>query len=97
MAAENTQKTRADPASEERLSLEGRRVLQVTGIREVLRFDETAVVLQTGDRLLVIRGRGLALRQLTPDEGRVELRGQIEALGYEQGMERGGLLRRLFG
>ena len=65
--------------------LEGRRLLRVTGVREVLRFDETAVVLRTADRLLVVRGEALALRSLTPEEGRVEVRGRIEALGYQQG------------
>lgn len=97
MGGESRQTARPDPAAEERLSLEGRRILRVTGIREVLRFDESAVVLRTGDRLLVVRGEGLALRQLAPEEGRVEIRGRIEALGYEQGGARVGLLRRLFG
>ena len=83
--------------AEERLVLEGRRVLRVTGVREVLRFDETAVVLRTGDRVLVVRGEGLALRSLTPEEGRVEVRGRVDALSYEAGGAEKGLLRRLFG
>ena len=98
MAAENGRTERQDPAAEERLSLEGRRVLRVTGIREVLRFDESAVVLRTADRLLLVRGEGLALRQMAPDEGRVEIRGRVEGLSFEQGGgSSGGLLRRLFG
>ena len=97
MGAENRQAARTDPAAEERLTLEGRRLLRVTGIKEVLRFDESTVVLRTGDRLLVVRGKGLALRQLAPEDGRVELRGKVEALGYEQGGGKTGLLHRLFG
>lgn len=85
------------PAAGERLVLEGRQVLRISGIREVLRFDENAVVLQTADRLLLIRGEALALRSLTPEEGHVELRGRIEALSYEQGGQEKGLLRRLLG
>ena len=97
MAEENGRKNRAEPEREERLSLEGRRLLRVTGVKEVLRFDESVVVLQTCDRLLVVRGQGLSLRQLAPEDGRVELRGRVEALSYEQELQRGGLLRRLFG
>ena len=97
MGAENRQAARTDPAAEERLTLEGRRLLRVTGIKEVLRFDESTVVLRTGDRLLVVRGQSLTLRQLTPEEGRVEIRGLVEALSYEQGGRQGGLLHRLFG
>lgn len=93
MAAESKQ----EAILNEKLTLEGRRVLKVTGVKEVLRFDENLVVLQTGDRLLAVRGEALALRQLTPEEGRVELRGRVEALSYESGGRRGGLLRRLFG
>ena len=84
-------------AAEERLVLEGRRVLRATGIREILRFDETAVVLRAGDRALIVRGEGLALRSLTPEEGRVEIRGRVDGLSYEQGGPEKGLLRRLFG
>ena len=93
MTAENKQ----EAVLRERLSLEGRRVLKATGIKEVLRFDESAVVLRTADRLLVVRGDGLSLRQLAPEEGRVEVRGGIQAVSFEQGGQRQGLLRRLFG
>lgn len=97
MGTQNRQAGRPEPALEERLSLEGRRVLRVTGVREILRFDESMVVLQTADRLLVVHGQGLALRQLAPEEGRVEVRGKVEGLRYEAGGPKGGLLRRLFG
>jgi len=96
MAGEK-QNERREQIPEERLSLEGRRLLRVTGIKEVLRFEDSAVVLRTGDRLLLVRGEGLSLRRLAPDEGCVELRGRIEALSYEQGGDRRGLLKRLLG
>ena len=93
MAAE----IRQEAFSDERVTLEGRRVLRVTGVKEILRFDEELVVLQTADRLLVIRGEELALRSLTPEDGRVEVRGRVNGLSYEQGGQEKGLLRRLFG
>ena len=94
---EKERTTRQETGPEERLVLEGRRVLRVTGIREILRFDETAVVLRTGDRALIVRGEGLTLRSLTPEDGKVEVRGKVEALSYDQAGPEKGLLRRLFG
>ena len=89
--------TKQDAGSEEHLALDGRQALRVTGVKEVLRFDPDTVVLRTGDSLLVVRGGGLALRRLSPDEGKVEVRGRVDALSYEQDAVRGGFLRRLFG
>ena len=95
--AENVKSVKQETAAEEHLALDGREALRVTGVREVLRFDPDLVVLRTGDRLLVVRGGGLALRRLSPDEGRVEVRGRVDSLSYERDAARGGLLRRLFG
>lgn len=93
MAAESRQELLSD----ERVILEGRRFLRATGVKEILRFDETLVVLRTVDCLLVVRGEGLVLRSLAPEDGRVEVRGQVDGLSYERGGQEKGLLRRLFG
>ena len=79
-----------------RLVLEEGKRLTATGITEVLRVDPESVVLRAGSRILVVRGEGLALKQLTPSDGVVEIRGQTDSLSYEQA-GRSGLLRRLFG
>ena len=97
MAIEKGNASKQDPVSDEHLALDGREALRVTGVKEVLRFDPDLVVLRTGDRLLVVRGGGLALRRLSPDEGRVEVRGRVDSLSYERDAVRGGLLRRFFG
>ena len=97
METGNSRTAKPENAADERLALDGREALRVTGVREVLRFDPDLVVLRTGDRLLVVRGGGLALRRLSPDEGRVEVRGRVDSLSYERDAARGGLLRRLFG
>ena len=88
---------RPEAFSDERVSLEGRRMLRATGVKEILRFEEALVVLQTAEGLLVVRGEGLALRSLAPEDGRVEVRGKVESLSYAQGGQEKGLLRRLFG
>lgn len=87
----------AAPALPRRLTLEERERLTVTGVGEVVHFDETAVAMRQGEDLLVVRGEGLALRKLEPGEGKVEVRGRLVSLAYEQAQGKGGFLRRLIG
>ena len=87
----------AAPALPRRLTREERERLTVTGVGEVVHFDETAVAMRQGEDLLVVRGEGLALRKLEPGEGKVEVRGRLISLAYEQAQGKGGFLRRLIG
>lgn len=97
MGSERKPEPRPDPAAGHRLELEGRRALTVTGVKEVLRFDESIVVLRAAEQLLVVRGEGLRLLQLAPQAGRVEIQGRVDLLGYEGDRQAKGPLRKLFG
>lgn len=78
-----------------RLTLNERRQLALTGVSEVVSFDENAVVLRTGLGTLVIQGRDLQLKTLSLDGGQVAVDGQISALHYEEPRPGGGWLSRL--
>ena len=78
------------------LKLEGREKLTLTGITEVLSFDDTAVIMHTPLGRLTVLGQQLQLRALPPEGGSVTVRGQIDALSYEQPRSTGGWLGRLF-
>ena len=78
------------------LSLQGRRRLTMTGVTEVVSFDESAVVLQTSLGCLTVQGQELQLKQLSVDGGQVAVEGSIGALVYEEPRQ-GGWLRRLLG
>ncbi len=80
-----------------KLSLEERKKLTVTGVTEVVSFDEETVVLRTALGTLVVQGQGLQLKQLTLEGGNVAVEGQISSLIYEQTRQAGNLLSRLFG
>ncbi len=80
-----------------KLSLEERKKLTVTGVTEVVSFDEETVVLLTALGTLVVQGQGLQLKQLTLEGGNVAVEGQISSLVYEQTRQTGNLLSRLFG
>ena len=48
-----------------KLQLNERKKLTMTGVTEVVSFDETAVVLQTSLGLLIVQGQQLQLKNLT--------------------------------
>lgn len=79
-----------------KLTLSERKVLTMTGVTEVVSFDENAVVLKTSLGDLVIHGQNLQLKNLSLEGGQVAVEGSICAFLYEQSRKSGGL-RRLLG
>lgn len=79
------------------LSLIERKKLSMTGVTEVISFDDTFVVLKTALGTLTVQGQDLKLKQLTLDGGNVAVDGEISALSYEQARNKGGWAGRLFG
>ena len=79
-----------------RLALSERKKLTVTGVAEVISFEDTSVVLQTGMGTLTVQGSELQLKTLSLEGGQVEGEGNIAALIYEEPRQ-GGWLSRLFG
>lgn len=80
-----------------RLSLSERKKLTVTGVKEVISFEETTVILQTCMGLLTVQGSQLQLKTLSLEGGQVEVEGTITALHYEEPKQSGGWLSRLLG
>ena len=82
---------------EHTMTLERRKNLTMTGVSEVVSFDDTAVVLRTALGMLTVQGSQLRLKTLSTEGGRVAVTGEISALTYEEPREPGGWLRRMFG
>ena len=80
-----------------KLTLNERRQLSMTGVTEVVSFDENAVVLHTELGLLTIHGKDLQLKTLSLDGGQVAVDGTVTALIYEEPKASGGFFRRLLG
>ena len=78
------------------LTLDGRKSLTMTGVTEVVSFDDAAVVLRTALGMLTVQGAGLRLKTLSTDGGQMAVTGEIGLLSYEEPRS-GGWLRRLFG
>lgn len=80
----------------QQLSLTDRKKLSVTAVTEVKSFDENLVVLLTDLGELSIHGHGLQLKDLSVQEGRAAVEGDISALIYQEPRSR-GLLGRFLG
>lgn len=88
---------RSGLGSPHNVTLEDRRHLTISGVEDVERFDETAVVLSTAQGVLTVQGSGLHIEQLSLNGGDLKVEGLIESLSYEDRMEQaGGLFARLF-
>ncbi len=79
------------------LTLNQRSKLTMTGVTEVVSFDEMAVVLRTSLGTLVVQGRDLQLKALSPDGGGVAIEGTVSAMIYEEPRKPGSWFHRLFG
>lgn len=80
-----------------KLQLDERKKLTMTGVTEVVSFEETAVVLQTDLGTLLVQGEQLQLKNLSLEGGQVAVDGHISALVYEEPRPKGGWRQRLFG
>ena len=80
----------------QKLILQQRESLTMTGVTEVVSFDDTAIVLKTNLGDLMIQGEGLRLKTLSLEGGQIAVSGKISALVYSEPRPT-GLLRRLLG
>ena len=78
--------------------LEERGKLTVTGVDEVLRFDESEVEMRTARGDLLVRGSELHVGRLAIETGELGIDGAVSELVYEDEPARGeGFWARLFG
>lgn len=80
-----------------KLTLSQRSSLTMTGVTEVVSFDDGAVILRTDLGTLVVQGRDLQLKTLSVDGGQVAVEGTVSSLTYEEPRQKGGWMHRLLG
>ena len=64
--------------------LENRERLTLSGVRDVLSFDDQIVIVETELGLLTIKGQNLKITKLSIDTGDVVVEGDILNLGYSE-------------
>ncbi len=84
-----------------KLSLTGRKTLNLTGVKEVISFDAKEVILDTVQGMLLLRGDEMNVTRLLVEKGEVDLEGRIDSLIYTErgkGTKRSeSFAKRLFG
>lgn len=78
------------------LNLKNRRNMEMSGVKEVISFNEDKVILQTTEGVLNIKGKELNIQQLNLDEGEIEIEGLVFSLEYSDKTNSKGLINRLF-
>ncbi len=92
---EKEQTARRAPAEKNHtLILENRQRAALTGISEVLAFDENQVVLLTEGGEIALTGEGLHVTRLMLEEGQLTVDGKLDGIIYTQRRRRRGLFRR---
>lgn len=79
--------------------LENREKLNISGVLDVLSFDDQIVILETELGLLTVKGENLRINKLSLDTSEVTIDGEIYQLAYSEknSVEKGGgLLNKIF-
>ena len=83
-----------------KVALSNRRTCNLTGVNDVLSFDENEIILETEQGMLMIKGAELHVNRLTLDKGEVDIDGRIDSFTYSEQAGANGkgesLLARLF-
>ena len=83
-----------------KISLNNRLSGSMTGVREVISFDGSEIILDTEQGILIVKGEDLHVTRLTLDKGEVEVSGRIDGILYAENedkkRERGSFLAKLF-
>ena len=64
------------------LILENRNKLSISGVKDVLSFDEQVVIMETELGLLTVKGENLKINKLSIDTSEVIVEGEINNLAY---------------
>ncbi len=76
--------------------LEDRKKLMLTGIKNVLTFDEETIILDSSYGKLAIKGTGLHILNFNTETGDLSAEGRINALIYTTEEKNGGFFSKLF-
>ena len=79
--------------------LENRNKLNISGVQDVLSFDDQVVIIETDLGLLTVKGENLKINKLSIDTEEVVIEGEINNLGYSDHTKKdqeGGLFSKIF-
>lgn len=81
------------------LVLENRKKLSISGVEDVLSFDDQIVILETSLGMLTIKGEDLRINKLSIDTTEVVIEGEMNSFSYSEKQDKkasGSLLGKIF-
>lgn len=82
------------------LILENRKKLSISGVNDVLSFDDQVVMIETELGLLTVKGENLRINKLSIDTSEVIVEGEISFLSYSdkelEKQKSGGFMSKIF-
>ena len=90
--------TNINPNIVQNLVLENRKKLSVSGVNDVLSFDDQVVMIDTELGLLTVKGENIRINKLSLDTAEVIIEGEISTLIYSQTKQEktGSILSKIF-
>ena len=86
-------------ASRHIVTIDRREAVNVSGVLDVISFDEEAIISETEMGVLLIHGSNLHVNRLNLDSGELSVDGEISNVSYEEsgfGKNKSSLLGKLF-
>ena len=77
--------------------LENRKRLHISGVEEILHFDDLLLVINTVLGELSVHGAQLHVEALNVESGDLIVTGEIAMLAYAEGRDHSGIWSRIFG
>ena len=82
------------------LILENRKKLSISGVNDVLSFDDQVVMIETELGLLTVKGENIRINKLSIDTSEVIVEGEISFLSYsdkeQEKQKSGGFISKIF-
>ena len=94
-----TPEDRKKPSSRHSLHIDRRESALVTGMIDVISFDEESVIGETELGVIIIRGANLHVNRISLESGELSVSGEIDSVTYESpgsGAKAKSLIGRLF-
>ncbi len=89
-----------DKRSKHTVFVDKRQSITMTGVLDVISFDEEAVIAETELGVLVLNGTNLHVNRLNLENGELSVEGEIHSMNYEEPSSftkgRAGFLSKLF-
>lgn len=79
--------------------LKDRKVLELTGVKQIDSFDASEFLLETAQGWMIVQGKELTLGKLDTERGDVVIRGVIESMSYvssKKGGSKDSMMSKIF-